>query len=86
MSYRTHTHPGPSFFLVIEGETKLQRFTEKDGCTETPVFGPGDAFFEVPNEIHRAVVVSVEPAVLLGTRFNIPVDGGRSGLLEAQSI
>jgi hypothetical protein len=68
-----HTHPGPSFVYVIQGQTKLQRFDPKDGCTETPVSGPGSAYFEVANQVHRAVVVSAEPAVLLVTRFNIPV-------------
>ena len=70
-----HTHPGPSFVYVIEGEIKLERFNASDGCTETPVFGPGQAYSEVANEVHRAVVVSSEPAVLLVTRFNIPVGG-----------
>jgi len=69
-----HTHPGPSFVYVIEGEIKLERSTE-DGCTETPVFRPGNAYSEVADEIHRAVVVSAEPAVVLVTRFNIPVGG-----------
>jgi quercetin dioxygenase-like cupin family protein len=68
-----HTHPGPSFIYVIVGEIKIERFTKKDGCTETPVFGPGNAYSEVANEVHRAVVVSAESAVLLVTRFNIPV-------------
>jgi quercetin dioxygenase-like cupin family protein len=70
-----HTHPGPSFVYVIEGEIKLDRFSPKDGCTETPVFVPGNAYFEIANEVHRAVVVSSEPAVVLVTRFNIPVGG-----------
>jgi quercetin dioxygenase-like cupin family protein len=70
-----HTHPGPSFVYVIEGEIKLERFNPKDGCTETPVFGPGNAYFEVPDEVHRAVVVSAQSAVVLVTRFNIPVGG-----------
>jgi quercetin dioxygenase-like cupin family protein len=73
-----HTHPGPSFVYVIEGEIKLERFTKKDGCTETPVFGPGKAYSEVADEVHRAVVVSSEAAVLLVTRFNIPVGGALS--------
>jgi hypothetical protein len=68
-----HTHPGPSFVYVIEGQTKLERFNPKDGCTETPVFGPGNAYFEIANEVHRAVVVSAQDAVILVTRFNIPV-------------
>lgn len=69
-----HTHPGPSFVYVIEGQIKIERLT-KDGCTETPVFGPGNAYSEIADEVHRAVVVSIEPAVLLVTRFNIPVGG-----------
>jgi len=70
-----HTHPGPSFVYVIEGEIKVERFNKKDGCTETPVFVPGNAYFEVADEVHRAVVVSAQPAVLMVTRFNIPVGG-----------
>jgi len=70
-----HTHPGPSFVYVIEGEIKLEHFTQKDGCMETPVRGPNEAYFEVANMVHRAVVVSAIPAVLLVTRFNIPVGG-----------
>lgn len=70
-----HTHPGPSFVYVIEGELKLERYSPKQGCTETPVHGPGKAYFEVANQVHRAVVTSAEPAVVLVTRFNIPVGG-----------
>lgn len=70
-----HTHPGPSFVYVIEGEIKLERFSRQAGCTETPVHGPGKVYFEVADEVHRAVVVSATPAVLMVTRFNIPVGG-----------
>ena len=68
-----HTHPGPSFVYVIEGQIKLDRFDAQDGCTETPVHGPAAAYSEIANEVHRAVVVSAEPAVVMVTRFNIPV-------------
>jgi hypothetical protein len=68
-----HTHPGPSFIYVIEGEIKVERFNKKNGCTESPVSVPGDAYFEVADEVHRAVVLSLQPAVLMVTRFNIPV-------------
>jgi quercetin dioxygenase-like cupin family protein len=67
-----HTHPGPSFVYVVDGQIKLEKST-KDGCTETPVFAPGQAYFEIANEVHRAVVVSATDAVLLVTRFAIPV-------------
>jgi len=68
-----HTHPGPSFVYVIEGEVKLERYTKADGCTETPVAGTGSAYFEPADQVHRAVVVSGQDAVILVTRFNIPV-------------
>lgn len=67
-----HIHPGPSFVYVIEGQIKLQKFTEKEGCFETQVYGPGRAYFEVGNQVHRAVVVSEGSAVLLVVRF-LPV-------------
>jgi quercetin dioxygenase-like cupin family protein len=70
-----HTHPGPSFVYVISGQLKLERFTKQDGCTESPVFGPGQAYFEVGEQVHRAVVVSTESAVVMVTRFNVPVGG-----------
>jgi hypothetical protein len=68
-----HTHPGVSFIYVVEGAIKLQRYDPKAGCTETRVFVAGEAYSEEADEIHRAVVVSAGPAVLLVTRFNIPV-------------
>ena len=70
-----HTHPGPSFVYVVEGQIELERFNQKDGCTETPVHGPGNAYFEAANEVHRPIVVSATSAVLVVTRFNIPVGG-----------
>lgn len=70
-----HTHPGPSFVYVVEGQIKLQRHNSKDGCSETQVYVPGNVYMEVADEVHRAVVVSATSAVLLVTRLNIPVGG-----------
>lgn len=70
-----HTHPGPSFIIVEQGQIKLTRFAARTGCVDTPVFGPGDAYFEVANEVHRATVLGTESAVLHVVRFNIPVGG-----------
>jgi quercetin dioxygenase-like cupin family protein len=73
-----HTHPGTSFVNVIEGEIKLERVLQEQNsnrkarCTTTPVFGAGDAYSEAADEVHRAVVVSAEPVVLLVMRFNLP--------------
>ncbi len=69
-----HTHPGPSFVYVIQGEIRLERVKNGD-CRKTPVHGPGSAYYEIADEVHRAIVVSAEPAVVLATRFNIPVGG-----------
>jgi quercetin dioxygenase-like cupin family protein len=67
-----HTHPGPSFIYVLDGNIKLEKVV-KEGCIETPVYGPGDAYFEDGEQVHRAVVTSSDPAVVLVTRFNVPV-------------
>jgi quercetin dioxygenase-like cupin family protein len=68
-----HTHPGPSFVYVIEGRIRLDRVVGQGECEATPVFVPGEAYFETGNQVHRAVVVSDESAVLMVVRFNIPV-------------
>lgn len=68
-----HTHPGPSFVYVIDGEIKLQRYNSRAGCHETPVYRTGEAYSEIAEEVHRAIVTSATPAVLLVTRFNMPI-------------
>ena len=68
-----HYHPGPSFVYVLQGQIQLERNIEKNICTKTKVFNPGEAYFEVGNQVHRAIVVSTDSAVVLVTRFNIPV-------------
>lgn len=70
-----HTHPGLSYAYVLQGQIKLQKFTKKDGCFETPVFGPGDVYIKPPNELHRAIVVSQEPEWELIVRLDFPVGG-----------
>src|SRR5688500_5749667 len=67
-----HTHPGPSFIYVLEGEIKLQRVNQQQGCFGPPVYQVGDAYFGLADEVHRAVVVSATPAVVLVPRFNTP--------------
>lgn len=67
-----HTHAGPSFVHVLQGRIKLEEYSSKEGCVETPVRGPGEVYFEEGGHVHRAIVVSSESAVLLVTRFNIP--------------
>lgn len=66
-----HTHPGPSFAIVEQGQVMITRYT-KDGCTTT-VYGPGEAYFEVAGQVHRASVLGAENAVEHKVRFNTPV-------------
>jgi quercetin dioxygenase-like cupin family protein len=70
-----HTHPGPSFVYVLQGQIKLTEFHGKEGCVDTPVYSVGQAYLEAGDHTHRAFVVSSEEAVLLVVRFNIPVGG-----------
>jgi quercetin dioxygenase-like cupin family protein len=66
-----HTHPGPSFIYVVSGQIRLERF-RNGSCRKTPVHEAGSAYTESADEVHRAIVVSAEPAVVMVTRFNIP--------------
>jgi quercetin dioxygenase-like cupin family protein len=70
-----HTHPGPSFVIVEQGNITLSQFTPKTGCIQSPVLGPGQTFYRAGNEIHRLTVVGAGEAVLYVARFNIPVGG-----------
>lgn len=70
-----HTHPGLSYAYVLQGHIKLQKFNRKEGCFETPVFGPGELYIKPPNELHRAIVVGDEPEWELIVRLDFPVGG-----------
>jgi hypothetical protein len=72
-----HSHPGPGFVIVTEGQVKVTFFTEKDGCVER-AFGPDEpeqAFLEPPNQVHIGRNEGDVDAVIYVTRFNIPVGG-----------
>lgn len=66
-----HTHPGPSFAIVEQGQVMLTRSTAH-GCT-TAVYGPGDTYFEVAGQVHRVTYLGTETAVEYKVRFNTPV-------------
>ena len=67
-----HTHPGPSFVYVVEGELTLDRFIgAREGCTHT-AFGANQAYAEMADQVHRVVVPAGQSAVVLVTRLNIP--------------
>jgi quercetin dioxygenase-like cupin family protein len=66
-----HTHPGPSFAIVAQGQVMITRYSSKDGCTEE-VYGPGETYYEVAGEVHRATVLPPDIAVEYKVRFNTP--------------
>lgn len=66
-----HTHPGPSFAIVAQGQVKITRYSSKAGCTEE-VYGPGETYYEVAGEVHRATVLAPDIAVEYKVRFNTP--------------
>lgn len=66
-----HTHPGPSFAIVDEGEVMITRYTKK-GCIST-VYQEGDTYFEVAGEVHRATVLGSVSAVEYKVRFYTPI-------------
>ena len=67
-----HTHPGPSFGIVEQGQVMITRFSRKDGCA-SEVYGPGEAYFEVADEVHRVTVLGPNDAIEYKARFNTPV-------------
>jgi hypothetical protein len=66
-----HTHPGPSFGIVERGQVMLTRYTRR-GCT-SEVYGAGEAYYEVANEVHRVTYLGTADAVEYKVRFNTPV-------------
>lgn len=67
-----HTHPGPSFAIVEQGQVIITRYSRRGGCIDT-VYGPGDTYYEVADEVHRATVVGPGHAVEYKVRFNTPI-------------
>ena len=70
-----HTHTGPSFGIVKQGEVEITRWSKKTGCVST-TYEAGQAYYEVAGEVHRASVVSDVPAVEYKARFYAPAGGG----------
>ena len=72
-----HTHPGPLFSIVERGHVELTKYDEKTGCVST-IYGPGDTYVEVADQVHRAVVLEPDVAVEYKARFLIPIGGDAS--------
>jgi hypothetical protein len=80
-----HTHRGPSFGKVEQGQVMITRYTKQGGCSSV-VYGPGQTYYEVADEIHRATVVGPGDATEYKVRFNTPVGGPLSYSVSAEDI
>jgi quercetin dioxygenase-like cupin family protein len=69
-----HTHPGPTFVTVAQGDVEVSILTKK-GCT-TQRFGPGEGFAEAGNEVHIARNVGTERVVAFVTFLAVPTPDG----------
>src|SRR5512138_1756904 len=78
---RWHTHTGPSFGIVKQGAVVITRYSKKNGCVST-TYQPGQAYYEVAGEVHRATVVSDVPAVEYKARFYAPVNGSFTTFID----
>jgi hypothetical protein len=78
---RWHTHTGPSFGIVKQGAVMITRYSRKSGCVST-TYQPGQAYFEVAGEVHRATVVGDVPAVEYKARFYAPVNGSFTTFID----
>lgn len=69
-----HTHSGPTFSIVDQGQVTITTYSKKDGCVST-TYGPGQTYFEQAGEVHRATVVGTVAAVEYKARFYMPPGG-----------
>jgi len=66
-----HTHAGPVFVSVVEGELT---YVDLDRCEER-VYDKGTAFVDMGEDVHSAYGSSSEPAVLIATFFGAAEQG-----------
>jgi quercetin dioxygenase-like cupin family protein len=66
-----HTHPGRTLVTVKSGTFTVYHAEE---C-EPLVFGPGDAFVELPQTVHIGRNETDEPVELGVVFFRVPIDG-----------
>lgn len=69
-----HIHHGPVFAFVKAGRLAVTRLMGAGGCV-THTYGPGQAFVEDPDMIHRGRNAGADPVVILATYTNVPVGG-----------
>lgn len=66
-----HTHPGRTLVTVKSGTFTVYHAEE---C-EPMVYGPGDAFVELPTTVHVGRNETSEPVELGVVFFKVPIDG-----------
>jgi quercetin dioxygenase-like cupin family protein len=67
-SIPTHTHPGPGYTIVLEGQITRQVF----GATSSvKIYNPGESYVENPNEPHSVANTALGTTVIAGT-FLLP--------------
>jgi quercetin dioxygenase-like cupin family protein len=66
-----HTHPGRTLVIVQSGTFTVYH---ADEC-EPLVFGPGDAFVELPTSVHIGRNETSEPVDLAVVYFKVPIGG-----------
>jgi quercetin dioxygenase-like cupin family protein len=69
-----HIHHGPVFAFVKAGRLAVTRLMGTGGCV-TQTYGPGQAFVEDPDMVHRGRNVGTVPVVIFATYTNVPVGG-----------
>jgi quercetin dioxygenase-like cupin family protein len=69
-----HTHHGPVFAFVKAGHLAVSRLMGTGRCV-TQTYGPGQAFVEDPDMIHRGRNAGTVPVVIFATYTNVPVGG-----------
>jgi quercetin dioxygenase-like cupin family protein len=69
-----HIHHGPVFAFVKAGRLAVTRLMGAGGCV-TQTYGPGQAFVEDPDMIHRGRNAGTVPVVIFATYTNVPVGG-----------
>jgi quercetin dioxygenase-like cupin family protein len=66
-----HTHPGRTLVIVQSGTFTVYH---ADEC-EPLVYGPGDAFVELPKTVHVGRNETAEPVDLAVVYFKVPIGG-----------
>jgi quercetin dioxygenase-like cupin family protein len=68
-----HSHPGPTYVIVIQGTDSL--YEAKDPECSARNYLPGEGFVELPGDVHISRNEGATNTVLLVTFLDVPVGG-----------